>query len=57
MTNGLGPSVTLLLFVQIGVGTLGAQERVAYLLELHNREALREAKRSAVGKALLDCLQ
>ena len=35
---------------------MGAQERVAYLLELHNREALREAKRRAVGKAPLDCL-
>ncbi|MGM9792172.1 MAG: hypothetical protein ACI3Y4_07200 [Candidatus Cryptobacteroides sp.] len=35
---------------------MGAQERVAYLLELHNREALREAKRTAVGEALLECL-
>ena len=35
---------------------LGAQERVAYLLELHNREVLREAKRSAVGESLLECL-
>ena len=35
---------------------LGAQERVAVLLEKHNNSLIASAKRDAVGAALLECL-
>ena len=35
---------------------LGAQERVAILLEKHNNSLIASAKRDAVGAALLECL-